>query len=91
MAKAYRVLRAMLNTALDDGLIRRNPRRIKGAGDDGSEERPVLSLDEVLRVVEALPERFRVMALLATFTSLRFGELAALTRREVDRQCRVPV
>ena len=30
-AKAYRLLRAVFNTALDDGLIRRNPCRIKGA------------------------------------------------------------
>ena len=84
MAKAYRVLRAILNTAVDDGLIKRNPCRIKGAGDDKSDERPLLSVDEVLRIVEALPARFRMMALLATFTSLRFGELAALSRREVD-------
>ena len=83
-AKAYRVLRAMLNTALDDGVIKRNPCRIPGAGEDKSEERPVLSFDEVLRVVEALPARFRMMAYLATFTSLRFGELAALTRRNID-------
>jgi len=27
-AKAYRLLRAVFNTALDDGLIRRNPCRI---------------------------------------------------------------
>lgn len=31
-AKAYRLLRAIMNTAVDDGLIRRNPCRIKGAG-----------------------------------------------------------
>jgi hypothetical protein len=30
-AKAYRLLRAIFNTALDDGLIRRNPCHIKGA------------------------------------------------------------
>ena len=29
VAKAYRTLRAILNTAVDDGLIRRNPRRSK--------------------------------------------------------------
>ncbi|MFF0266065.1 tyrosine-type recombinase/integrase [Kribbella sp. NPDC004536] len=83
-AKAYRVLRAMLNTALDDGMIKRNPCRIKGAGDDKSPERPVLSIDEVLRVVDATPPRLRMMVLLATFTSLRIGELAALTRRNID-------
>lgn len=83
-AKAYRVLRAMLNTAVDDGMIKRNPCRIPGAGDDKSAERPVLSIDEVLRVVDAMPPRLRMMVLLATFTSLRFGELAALNRRNVD-------
>ncbi len=31
-AKAYRLLRAVLNTAVDDELIRRNPCRIKKAG-----------------------------------------------------------
>jgi hypothetical protein len=28
VAKAYRLLKAILNTAVDDGLIRRNPCRI---------------------------------------------------------------
>jgi hypothetical protein len=37
VAKCYRFLRAVLNTAVDDELIRRNPCRIKGAG---SEARP---------------------------------------------------
>ena len=38
-AKAYRLLKAVLNTAGDDGLIRRNPSRIKGAGQEKSPER----------------------------------------------------
>ena len=32
VAKAYRLLKAIMNTAVEDGLIRRNPCRIKGAG-----------------------------------------------------------
>jgi hypothetical protein len=67
-----------------DGLIKRNPLPDQGrAGDDESDEGPVPSVGEVLRVVEALPARFRMMALLATFTS-RGSVLAALSRREVD-------
>ena len=31
-AKAYRLLKAVMNTAVSDGLIRRNPCRLKGAG-----------------------------------------------------------
>lgn len=84
VAKAYRLLRAIMNTAVDDGLIRRNPCRIKGAGDDKTPERPVLSLSEVFKVAEAAPTRYRALVLLAAFSSLRFGELAALRRRDVD-------
>lgn len=35
-------------------------------------------------MADAIPARFRVLVLLATFTSLRFGELAALSRSAVD-------
>ena len=44
VATAYRLLKAILNTAVDDGLIRRNPCRIKGAGQEKSAERPVLTV-----------------------------------------------
>jgi excisionase family DNA binding protein len=47
VAKAYRLLKAILNTAVDDGLIRLNPCRIKGAGEEKSPERPVLTLSQV--------------------------------------------
>ncbi|HET9140543.1 tyrosine-type recombinase/integrase [Actinophytocola sp.] len=83
-AKAYRVLRAILNTAVDDQLIRRNPCRIPKAGDDGSTERKTLTVDEVFRVAEAIKPRYRTLVLLGAFTSLRFGELAALTRADLD-------
>jgi integrase len=86
VAKAYRLLRAIMSTAVDDGLIRRNPCRIKGAGDDRSPERPVLSMRDVLQVADVMPSRFRMLVLLATFTSLRFGELAALRRMDVDAE-----
>jgi len=43
-AKAYRFLRAIFNTAADDGIIRRNPCRIKGAGQEKSAERPILTI-----------------------------------------------
>ncbi|MFI6797170.1 hypothetical protein [Streptosporangium canum] len=32
MAKAYRLLRGILNTAVEDDLIKKNPCRIKNAG-----------------------------------------------------------
>lgn len=84
VVKAYQVLRAALNTAVDDGLIQRNPCRIKGAGIPKTPERPVLTVEEVFAVAGAIEGRYRVLILLAAFTGLRFGELAALQRRDVD-------
>ncbi|MEV0397562.1 tyrosine-type recombinase/integrase [Polymorphospora rubra] len=84
IAKAYRLLHAVLNTALDDELIRRNPCRIRGAGEHHTPERPVATIAQVLDLAGLVPARFRAMILLAAFTSLRYGELAALRRRDLD-------
>ncbi|MGI5485638.1 hypothetical protein [Microtetraspora malaysiensis] len=47
-AKAYRLLRAVLMTAAeDDQIISANPCRIRGAGDEHPEERPVLTVAQV--------------------------------------------
>ncbi len=83
-AKAYRLLRAIMNTALDDGLIRRNPCRIKGAGNEDSPERPVLTVPQVYGLADAIGHRYRALILLVTFASLRWAELAALTPQDID-------
>jgi len=84
VAKAYRLLHAILNTAVDDGLIRRNPCRIKGAGQEDSGERPVIPMAKLIELLDIVPPRYRALVLLATFASLRFGELAGLRRSELD-------
>lgn len=85
VAKAYRLLKAILNTAVDDGLIRRNPCRIRGAGQEKSPERPVLSLRQVFDLAAAFTDRrYRLLILLAVFCGLRWGELAALRRKHID-------
>ncbi|MFD8419826.1 hypothetical protein [Streptomyces sp. NPDC059466] len=82
VVKAYRIMRAVLNTAVDDELIRRNPCRIKGADRYDVPERPVLSVAEVYAVADAMAPRYRLLVLMAAFTGLRFGEPASLRRRE---------
>jgi integrase len=82
VAKAYRLLHAIFETAVDDQMIRRNPCRIEGAGKEDSPERDVVSLPVVFAIADALPPRYRAMALLATFASMRWGELAGLRRGE---------
>jgi integrase len=84
-AKAYRFLRAVLMTAVDDQIIPRNPCRIRGAGTEKPAERPVLTTRQVLDLADRMPDaRFRLMVLLGAFTSLRWGELAALRRCDLD-------
>ena len=85
VAKAYRLLRAILNTAVDhDELIRRNPCRIQGAGSETPDERPVLTVAEVMELAERVPDRFRAMILVATFGTLRYGEVSGLQRADLD-------
>jgi len=81
---AYRLARAILNTAVDDGLIRANPCRVKGAGREQSPERPIAMPDQVDRIPEVIDPRYKAMVLLAAYGSLRFGELAGLRRHRID-------
>jgi integrase len=83
-AKAYRLLKSVLATAADDGLIRRNPCRIKGASVEQSPERPLLTVSQVYALADAVDRRYRALILLACFCGLRWGELAGLQRADID-------
>ena len=86
VAKSYRLLRAVLTTAVDDELMRRNPCRVKGAGREKSAERTVVGIEDVYALADAIAPRWRALVLLAAFGGLRWGELAALRRqRDNDR------
>ena len=58
-AKAYRLLRAILNTAVADELISRNPCQVKGAGIEEHDERPVATVAEVWALGDAVEPRYR--------------------------------
>jgi len=84
-AKAYRLLRAVLMTAVnEDELIRRNPCRIPGADQEHAAERPVLTVPQVFALAGQMPDRYRALILLTTFASLRWGEVVGLRRRDID-------
>lgn len=84
VAKCYRLVRAILSTAIEDGLLVANPCSIKGAGVEPTIERELPTLAEVYALADAVRPNFRAMVLLAAFGGLRRGELLALTRRDVD-------
>jgi len=82
--KAYRLLKTILNAAVEDRRIIANPCQIKGAAAEHPGERPVATIAEVEALADAVPPSYRAMVLLAAWCSLRFGELAALTRQRVN-------
>ncbi|MFE0625770.1 tyrosine-type recombinase/integrase [Streptomyces sp. NPDC058864] len=84
VAKAYALLRAILTTAAEDRVIRRNPCRIKGASTAPTPERPTATVAEVYAVAGAIQPRYRVLVLIAALCGLRWGELVGLRRRDID-------
>jgi integrase len=82
--KAYKLARAILNTAVEDGLIAMNPCRIKGAGKEVSPERPIATIEQVYAIAGAIDPQYRCFVLLGAFASLRYGEVSGLRRRHVD-------
>lgn len=91
VAKAYRLLHAICSSAVVEQKIARNPCLIPGASIETNPERPIASLDQVYALAEAVGERWRALVLLGTFCGLRFGELAGLTRANVDLELGVVV
>lgn len=90
--QAYAVLRAVLNTAVADEALHRNPCRIQGAGQAHTPERPLLGLDEVEALVVAMPPELRTLTTLAFWAHTRLGEVLALRRSDVlldKRQLRI--
>jgi len=83
-AKCYRLLRAILNTAVEDRHLVANPCTIKGAGVEPAKERPIPTITQVYALADAIDARFRLLILLAALGGLRKGELFGLTRADVD-------
>ncbi len=83
-ANSYRFLRAILNTAVDDELIARNPCRIRGGGGEHADERPMVDAELVFRIAGAITPRLRALVIVAGFVGLRTGELLGLRRCDVD-------
>jgi len=85
-AHAYALLRAIMATAVTDEIITANPCYVRGAGSSPRVRKiKPASLTELSTLVAAMPERHRVMTLLAAWCGLRLGELTELRRRDVDR------
>ena len=83
-AKCYRLLRAILNTAVEDGILVTNPCAIRGAGAERAEERRLPTVEQVFDLAAAVKPRYRALVLVAAFSGLRRGELFGLRREHID-------
>ncbi len=83
-AKAYRLLSAILRTAVVDGFLVSSPCKVDGAGVERPAERPVATIAEVGALEAAMPEHLRLIVDLATWCQLRRAELLGLRRKDVD-------
>ncbi|MGB9112183.1 MAG: tyrosine-type recombinase/integrase [Acidimicrobiales bacterium] len=79
-AKAYRVLHTMLQAAVEDRVIPTNPCTKSEYAEEGSDERDIPHQDDIPLLVTAMPERERLIVLLACWCHLRLGEFLALRR-----------
>jgi integrase len=84
ISQTYRFLRMVMNTAVRDGAIPRNPCQIEGAGTSKVAERPIASPTEIIALVEAINPRYRTAVLIAAWCGLRRGEIAGLKVADVD-------
>ncbi|RYB88965.1 site-specific integrase [Nocardioides glacieisoli] len=87
-AQAYSLLRTIFTSAATErprAFIPYNPAHIRGAGNTKRvhKVRPA-SLQELETIVDELPTRYQLMALLAAWCAMRFGELAELRRGDID-------
>ncbi|MBZ5740337.1 tyrosine-type recombinase/integrase [Nocardioides mangrovi] len=77
---------ALLNAAVDDGLITRNPARaagVKAPTQPTRRIRPWL-VDRVLDVVDEVPEQYRALVVVAAGCGLRQGEAFGLRVQDID-------
>jgi integrase len=81
---AYRLLKAIFNTAIVDDLIVKNPCRVKGGGTDRVTDRRIPNVDQVGALTQSMPEQYRAAVTLAAWGTLRRGEVLGLNRQDID-------
>lgn len=84
-AHAYALLRTIYRTAIDEDEAVTSPCRVRGAGSAKRVKRiEPATLPELEVLAAAMPDRLRMMVLLAAWCAFRYGELTELRRRDVD-------
>jgi integrase len=91
-AKLWGMLRALLNVAVDDGLLASNPfGRVKLRLDDDSSQREVLTQEDLTALFDKLDnaEEWWITRI-ALYTGARLGEICQLTKADFRTEAGVP-
>lgn len=84
-ARAYALLKSVMDDAVKAKKIKENPCQLVGAGKPIPAHEPeALSIPEVLDYLAAVPDRYRLCLSLMTWCVLRVGEATGLRRKDVD-------
>jgi integrase len=83
-ARAYGLLRSVLNTAVQDGKLTTNPCMIRGA-QNATTGKKVLppTPDELQKIIDVMPDRYKAAVILAAWAGVRWGELTELRRKDL--------
>ena len=84
ISQTYRLVRAVLNLAVQDEAILRNPCQIPGAGTVKVPERQIASPQQVAELLDKITPRYRAAVVLAAWCGLRRGEVCAIRTADVD-------
>lgn len=83
--QVYGLLSSIMATAVRDDVIEATPCTVDGAHKmDRSTTTHIATVEQVETIAATVPGRYRAAVLLATWCSLRQGELLELRRRDVD-------
>ena len=86
-ARTYSLLRTILGSAVEDGLLAVNPCRIRGAGRSRPATPTTVAMPgQVVELAGEVPERLALAVLLGAWCQLRRGEVLELRRRDVTRE-----
>jgi len=84
---SYRVLRAILNEAASQGIIRRSPAPIKKK-QQLTTERPIIDITQLLVLAETVPLQYALAVFIAGICGLRSGEVFGLRRKDIDLEAK---
>ena len=84
-SKAYVFMKSVMDTALEDGLISANPCKIRGAGQAKTGKFiDAPTPQAVASIFEAINPHYKVAALFAAYSGMRFGEWSELRWKDIE-------